>query len=57
MLGEYLLILLLIVAVVIGVCTLAVVITFIACCAYTAIRALIRACIDTNKTDEDCKEK
>ena len=57
MLGEYLLILLLIVAVVIGVCALAVIITFLACCAYTAIRALIIACIDTNKTDEDCKEK
>lgn len=57
MLGDYLLILLLIAALVIGVCALAVIITFIACCAYTAIRAIIRACIDTNKTDEDCKEK
>lgn len=57
MLGKYLLILLLIVAVFIGVCALAVVITLIASCAYTAIRALIIACIDTNKTDKDCKEE
>ena len=57
MFGEYLLILLLIVAVVIGVCALAVIITFLACCAYTAIRAIIRACINTNKTDEDYEEK
>ena len=53
MIGEYFLILLLIVAVVIGVCALAVVITFIASCAYTAIRAIIRACIDTNKKEEN----
>lgn len=54
MLGEYLLILLLIVAVVIGVCALAIIITFIASCAYTAIRAIIRACIDTNSLNENC---
>ena len=53
MLGEYLLILLFIVAVVIGVCALAVVITFSASCAYTDIRANIRACINTNNLDEN----
>lgn len=57
MLGEYLLILLLIVAVVIGVCALAIIITFIGSCAYTAIISIIRACINTNKADEDCKEE
>lgn len=57
MLGEFLLILLLVVMVAMGVCALAVVITFIASYAYTVIRAIIRACINTNKTDEDCEEE
>lgn len=53
MIGEYFLILLLIVAVVIGVCALAIVITFIISCAYTAIISIIRACINSNMTENN----